>query len=836
MDPHVYLVTRIFDPLFNWIKSVLSRINILLFSVFPLLSLAQSKSITASRTVEKMIVDGFANEAIWKTADIATGFLERNPTEGNAPQQQTEVKIVFDDNAVYVLGYCFDTHPDSILTQLGERDDELNADLFTVSFDTYNKMLDAFRFSVSASGVQSDSRISDPSFNAVWESAVQIVDDGWIVEMEIPYYAIRFPKGDEQTWRVQFEREIRRSRQELQWSLVPKNVETELNFWGTLEGLDNIKDPLRLSLSPYVSAFAEFYDGKNTLGYGAGADLKLGLNESFTLDMTLLPDFSQVRSDNIIKNLGAFEVVFDEQRPFFQEGVELFNIGDLFYSRRIGGVPEGYGDAYAQLDTNETVTNNPITSRLINVAKISGRNKNGLGIGIMNAITAATDATIENSVTGESRQIQTNPLVNYNIVSFDQNLKNNSAVYLINLNTFRAGNFTDGNVTATGFTLVSKKSAYSFWGDLKVSQRDTSLLENLFKTNNGDGVNYTLGISKIKGNFKFELFSENRSPNYNPNDLGLNFQTNVRTHELNLQYNRYNPFWVLNSNYNSFTFSLEQDYTTGQLLKKKYNGRFFFITPGFNALIIQMSSQIGDGIDLFESRVAGQPFIVPEYYYNGFGISTDYRKKLALDGEIGLGYGYFTDYIKNTYFEVNLEPIIRLSDKLTLRPSTNYVAFLNGAGFAGYFNDQPKYGVRDVRTVTNVIQGKYLFKNNLSLTLRVRHYWSYGLYDYYGDLDAEGYIVRDDSFTGNADFNFNAFNVDLIFGWQFAPGSFLNVVYKNALQRDEQNIVPSYFGNLESVFDENQLNTLTLKVVYFFDTVSTWRRVFRKGETYQNKT
>jgi hypothetical protein len=368
-------------------------------------------------------VDGFANETSWKTADIASGFLERNPTEGNAPQQKTEVRILFDDNAIYVLGYCFDSHPDSILIQLGERDDALNSDLFTVSFDTYNKMLDAFTFSVSASGVQSDTRISDPSFNAVWESAVQIVDDGWIVEIKIPYYAIRFPKGDNQTWRVQFEREIRRSRQELQWSLVPKNVETELNYWGTVEGLNAIEDPLRLSLSPYVSAFAESFNGQSTMGFGAGADLKLGLNESFTLDMTLLPDFSQVRSDNIVKNLGAFEVVFDEQRPFFQEGVELFNLGNLFYSRRIGGVPERYGQTYSQLDSNETVSNNPINSRLINVAKISGRNKNGLGIGVMNAITAATDATIENSSTGEVRQVETNPLVNYNIISFDQNLK-----------------------------------------------------------------------------------------------------------------------------------------------------------------------------------------------------------------------------------------------------------------------------------------------------------------------------------------------------------------------------------------------------------------------------
>ena len=162
-----------------------------------------------------------------------------------------------------------------------------------------------------------------------------------------------------------------------------------------------------------------------------------------------------------------------------------------------------------------------------------------------------------------------------------------------------------------------------------------------------------------------------------------------------------------------------------------------------------------------------------------------------------------------------------------MRPSTNYSIFLNGAGFAGYFDGAPKYGVRDVRTLTNIIQGKYLFKNNLSLTLRIRHYWSYGLYDYYGDLDEEGYIIRDDNFTGNADFNFNAFNTDLIFGWQFAPGSFLNVVYKNALQRDEQNIVTSYFRNLGSVFDENQRNTITLKVVYFFDTVSTYRKLFK---------
>lgn len=180
----------------------------------------------------------------------------------------------------------------------------------------------------------------------------------------------------------------------------------------------------------------------------------------------------------------------------------------------------------------------------------------------------------------------------------------------------------------------------------------------------------------------------------------------------------------------------------------------------------------------------------------------------------------------NNYFEINLAPILRISDKLSLTPSSNYSIFLNGAGFAGYFDDQPKYGVRDVKTLTNIIQGKYLFKNNLALTLRIRHYWSYGIYDYYGDLDENGYIIKDEDFTGNADFNFNAFNTDLIFTWQFAPGSFLNIVYKTALQKDEQNLRLSYFDNLNTVFDQGQAHTVTMKLIYFFDVVSSYNKMF----------
>jgi len=801
---------------------------IILFFFLSNFSFGQAKTIQATRAIDKITIDGFAAEEQWKTADIATDFLEQNPTEGNEPRFKTEVKVLYDNSNLYILGYCYDSSPDSILAQLGERDDELNSDGFTFSIDTYNKMLDAFTFSVAASGVQSDSRLSDPSFNAVWQSAVQIVSDGWIVEMRIPYYAIRFPNGEKQVWRVQFERNLRRTRTGLQWSLVPKEVETELNYWGLLTGLDNIKAPLRLSLSPYTSSFVDVDNGETTVGYGAGADLKLGLNESFTLDMSLLPDFSQVRSDNIVKNLGAFEVEFEEQRPFFQEGVDLFNRGDLFYSRRIGGTPIQNNQNLFNLDSTERVINNPSNTRLINVAKISGRNKKGLGIGVMNAVTASSNALILDGLTGNTREIETNPLVNYNIVSFDQNLKNNSSIYFINLNTARSGDYIDANVSALGLDLISKSSTYAIGGELKISQRDTNLLDNFFEIGDDDGLSYFVNLAKIKGNFKYSLSSESKSPGFNPNDLGINFTTNIRTHSVEFEYNKYNPFWILNRNFNRFSFDLDQDYSSGKILKKQYSGRYIFDLKSFNTIFINMSAQVGDGIDLFESRVPGQEFIIPEYYYNGIGISSDYRKKFALDGNIGFGKGYFTDYIVNQYFEFNVSPIIRFNDKFTLTPSSNYSVLYNGAGFAGYYEGLPKYGVRDVRTLVNIMKGKYVFKNNLSLTLRIRHYWSYGEYDYYGDLDDNGYIIRDDAFQGDSDFNFNAFNTDLIFAWQFAPGGFINLVYKNAFQTDDSNTQLSYFNNLGTVLDAGQRNTVTMKLVYFFDTVSSYNKLFKQ--------
>ncbi|MGV3629560.1 MAG: DUF5916 domain-containing protein [Bacteroidota bacterium] len=798
----------------------------LLCVLLPVLVDAQTKALRAVRLEEKIQVDGYLNEKSWKEAPKAVDFLERNPTEGKAPQFPTEVSIQYNDYAIYVGAMLYDSAPDSILTQLGERDDDLNADYFTISFDTYNQKLDAFVFSVSASGVQIDMRYSDFSFNAVWQSQVKILENGWSVEMEIPFSALRFPNSDSIVWKLQFERQIRRSRSELQWALVSKNVENDINYWGDLTGLQDLKNPIRLQFSPYLSASVQSRAGEQSYGYGGGADMKYGLSEAFTLDMTLLPDFSQVVSDNIVKNLSPFEVVFAEQRPFFQEGVDLFTKGNLFYSRRIGGVPVGYGLAYDELGANEEVTANPLTSRLINVSKVSGRTKQGTGLGILNAITAETFATVKDTVTGDERQVRTNPVTNYNILTFSQNLKNNSSVFLINLNTARGNGFYDANTTAAGTTLVNKSNSYLIHGTFKLTQlANTMNLNQAFTRDKlNDGTNYVVQLAKIKGAFRATLTSENISPNFNPNDLGVNFQTNYRFHRADIRLNKYNPFWKLNQLFTTLAYQMEQNYTTNQVLKNLLTFEAFTtLSKSFHSLFMNVEVQPGDAINLYESRVDGQIFINPGYVYFNVGVSSDYRRKLAIDGFLGLGIGqkYGTSYFR----QGRLAPIIRFSDKFTLRPSVEFLNHDGDVGFGGYDDlGNPVYGRRDIFTLTNIIAGKYLFKNNLSLSLRIRHYWSNGVYQYHADLNESGILVRNDNISANTDFNFNAFNTDLVFAWQVAPGSFLNVVYKSALVSDEKELAKTYFYNVQSVFQDNPLNTITLKFIYFIDVASLKRK------------
>ena len=288
---------------------------------------------------------------MWQDANPAGDFIQYNPYNGAAPSQPTVVRIMYDDRALYIGAMMYDSEPDSILRELGERDDDdINADFFTIDITPYNDGLNAFEFKVSASGVEIDTKhaanYQDRNWDPIWKSAVKINDSGWVAEIEIPYAAIRFPKTAEQLWGLNMWRSIRRYREWSTWSYINNKLDGVFNQSGTLTGIEGIKPPLRLFFIPYVAGYTENAPESKTwaYSYNYGMDMKLGLSESFTLDMTLIPDFGQVQSDDKIVNLSPFEVYYQERRPFFTEGTELFERGNIFYTRRVGGTPDGYGD------------------------------------------------------------------------------------------------------------------------------------------------------------------------------------------------------------------------------------------------------------------------------------------------------------------------------------------------------------------------------------------------------------------------------------------------------------------------------------------------------------
>ena len=314
---------------------------------------SQRRSFEAVRTSVPPKIDGMIDEDIWQKATPATSFFQYEPHNDRPASMETIVRVLYDDNAIYISAMMIDPAPDSILTELGLRDsgDQLNADRFWVDINPFNDGINGFRFQVSASGVQTDinmsgagnntggfSRRGDRNWDAVWTSAVSMKENGWAVEMAIPYSALRFPRGEVHEWGINFWREIRRTRETSSWNFVNRRIGDPLASMGTMNGIDGITPPLRMAFFPYVSTYMEKNGGDRGWAstFNGGMDVKLGISPAFTMDMTLVPDFGQVQSDALVLNLTPYEVKYDENRQFFTEGTELFSKAVMFYSRRIG--------------------------------------------------------------------------------------------------------------------------------------------------------------------------------------------------------------------------------------------------------------------------------------------------------------------------------------------------------------------------------------------------------------------------------------------------------------------------------------------------------------------
>lgn len=773
------------------------------------------KTINTTRVTNAPKIDGILDDEAWEKAELCKDFMIFKPENG-APvpaEYQTVVKVVYDDEAIYISAQMNDPDPAGIPKEFAVRDNFSQADFFLVTINPNDDGQNPFEFIVQSTGNQADSKVSngneDFNWSAVWESDVSTDDKGWNVEMKIPYRALRFANRPIQSWGFNFHRRLEKLNSQHTWTHVDNSVGRWTQYDGLIEDFRNIEPPTRLNLYPYASATSTTFEGKTDFNWSVGMDIKYGLTDNFTLDATLIPDFSQVGFDDVVLNLGPFEQQFTEQRQFFTEGTELFNKGNLFYSRRIGSAPIDQFDVSSSLSLDEEIIDYPGKVTMLNAIKISGRTKKGLGIGFFNAVTEKTNATIKNNNTDKVRKEVIDPFTNYNILVLDQQFNQNSTISLINTNVTRDGRFRDANVTALNWHLETKDSKYNIDGSVKMS--------NISDVVNTPSTGYTLdnSIGYGAGNWRWEAGYSFENKDFNPNDFGILFSNNQqsiyanggwRTLQPTKNFNRYNFNFYNQLNYQHYS-GVYTGYEAGLNYNAQTKKRFSF---GGN---LNYESENKDFFEPRQGSTSGVYFLQPERKNINAYISTNSQKKLELNAN-----GYYSGYSKNpkSGYGFSIAPRYRFTNQFSLRYQLNFNKTKNDQGFVDEDASNVIIGMRDRKNYTNTISGKYSFSTNSSLSLSFRHYWGSVNYNDYFNLNTEGGLDPNTNYTGE-NVNFNSWNLDLNYIWQFAPGSQLIAFYRNSIFNSDTASSLDFFQNLDNLFEQSQSHTFSVRFVYFID-------------------
>jgi hypothetical protein len=825
----------------------------LIFCSFYSDSFSQTKRISAVKAVQAPVIDGNLDDAAWQNAPAVTDFIQSSPVFGLPASVKKTVRILYDNAAVYIGAYIYDP-PAMIRKQLTARDGEQRQDVdyFAVLFDTYNDQQNGFQFLVTPANVQTDAKLNpnassgfgefgDRGWDAVWQSNVSIVNDGWIVEMRIPYISLRFAKKDLQTWGLQFLHFTRRNNEWTYWNPIDPNVNGFINQFGKYENLRDIKPPLRLSFSPYVSGGVRNNPAGTAVGTeilrNGGMDVKYGINESFTLDATLIPDFGQVISDNVINNLSPFELKFQDNRPFFTEGTEIFNKAQLFYSRRVGAVPGSYYavQKLVQADPQLELLKNPSMTQLYNAVKFSGRNSHKLGIGIFNAVTAPMHAEIRDNrpgiATGKRDSIiETEPLTNYNIFVLDQALKNRSSITLTNTNVIRSGAARDANVTAFDWSLYTKNNKYQLKGTARYSKifgytpfnGNLNLIDDTIRVNGKlhvkpyDGTSTALRFAKVSGRFQFSAQSGMESNGYDPNDLGFLQTANKVVHEATIGYNQLTATDRFLMYRYSFGVTSRYLYKGYRFSEVNLNASAFWLFKNFWDVTLTVNSYPSWQNDYFDLRTPGRFLRRPPEVTFGVRGSSDSRKRLYLDFQYNVATRQSID---NRFNFLNLGLRYRFSDRFSLSAEVLRQHERNQRGFAFVreANGDPIIGFRDYTDYETVLSGIYNFSSRLNLTMRTRQYLNVLKYQSFYSVDKEG-ILSPRAFRNGLDENYNIFNVDAFLTWDFRLGSRMIFGWKNWIGDPYAVMSHSgYFDNFRQILKAEHGNELTLKIIYFLD-------------------
>lgn len=688
---------------------------VLLLMVFSYESYSQNRVYNTSRvTGNPPVIDGVINDEAWEKVSWSGNFLQREPYEGQPATQKTDIKILYDNNNLYVAIRLWDNDASKIERRLTRRD-SWEGDWVAFGVDSYNDDLTAFVFAVSAAGVKNDAIITndtdpDDTWDPVWYTKVSIDDEGWSAEMKIPYNQIRFADVEDHVWGMEVLRYIFREQEESLWELVPQNAAGWVSRWGTLEGINNIKPKKEIEIVPYGMVKFETYEKEegnpfktgSDFGYNAGVDGKVAITNDLTLNYSINPDFGQVEADPSEVNLSAFETFFEEKRPFFIEGSSIYNYsltqGDgpfssdnLFYSRRIGTRPHYEPDI-----SDGEYMKSPEFTTILGAVKLSGKTQNGLSIGVLESLTKEEKAIIDSN--GERRAEVIEPTTNFfntriqkdynkgntqigGMVTATNRFINDSTLEFLPNSAYTGGldfaNFWDEksyylSARATMSVVTGTKEAmteiqespqhYFQRPDAKHLSVDTNLTSLM-------GSGGTIEGGKIGGgHWSYGGWTTWRSPGLELNDMGYLRSSDFVNQILWGGYRIWEPFSIFRRiNFNAATwhgwdFSGLYLYSGGNLNVNMQFTNYWRLGTGVNR----------EGFDIDRHELRGGPALrTPGSWNSWISISTDERKKLEFS-IMAMGNWGDDSYRKTNRvsFEVEYRPFDFI--ELELEPSYNF--------------------------------------------------------------------------------------------------------------------------------------------------------------------
>ena len=790
----------------------------------------ERKIIEAYRFQVSPKIDGIISEKEWKKIIPATNFTLFQPENRSGEKYQLDMKLMY--ILVMMTRQFTSQHnliipdPNNIPSEFSERDDmDAISEKFLVSIDTYDNTKERFTFFVTSSGGLIDGLNTGEfdeeglRYNTLFDAKVQKNKKGWSTEIIIPYSALRFPNKKNHNWGINFGRNIKDFEEMYVWSPVDERILNYHESLGLVKNIKEINPPTRLFLYPYVQSAVNFQkDLKPSSSYSAGLDLKYGISNSFTIDATLIPDFGQVTFDDEELNLTPFEQEFDENRPFFTEGADLFKIvdrasfrgGSFFYSRRIGQRTSINEDEI--LNDGDQLLSYDETPKLLNSIKLTGTTNNNLSIGFINAITDKSYALIRENNDNIRKELIT-PLTNFNVLSLSQKIINDySSIGFINGNLNRESSFEDANNYAFMANIFDNKRNFSFKGyyyktySPRLSQRS--------------GKRKIITIEELKGNFRYWLHIHAADRYYNPNEIGFYNSKNF------IQYGSRVSYQILNKNkyFRNFQTMLYLGYQTRYDSNLKNRNGFSFSTSFQNNNLWRFSIRfrgVSKLKDWYETRTEDRFILDPKYLTTSIGIDSDNTKK----------FSYGTDYIftkyQNYQFDENKKQNefrfyvdYRISEQFSINIRTSNERRNDDVGFLMKRNGLIYFGLRNIKSIENNLRMEYNFNRDASLSLRFRNFWSTA--DYYEKLfelldDGTRKEVNYSILNRNPNTNFNIWNLDLNFEWWFAPGSNMVLLYRNQIfNRDNQSGI-NYYNSLKNLFETPTEHQLSLRLNYLID-------------------